>query len=59
MREYIITDKERQVLHDYIEHGAKGNHFYVIIHRLGKSYETLKNDINLIEQVLDKQSILW
>jgi hypothetical protein len=52
MREYILTEKERKVLIDHLEKGTKGNHFYVLVHRLRNYYDKLKCDFKLIEEVL-------
>ena len=54
MREYILTRKERLVLKDYLEKGIKGNHYYVLIHRLRNSYKNLRKDMILIEKKKDK-----
>jgi len=55
MREYILTEKERKVLKNYIESQLKDNHFYVLIHRLRKCYEGLRKDMDMIDQVLNQK----
>jgi len=52
MKEYILTEKERKVLNDYLEKGVKGNHYYVLVHRLKKNYNVLRADMELIERML-------
>jgi hypothetical protein len=55
MREYILTEKEREVLKDYLENGVKGNHYYVLLHRLKKNYESLKRDFDLIDRSMKEE----
>lgn len=57
MREYILTDKEREILENYLKMGTRGNHFYVLVHRLRNHYVHLRDDISLIERVLGVQGI--
>ena len=52
MREYILTEKEREVLKDYLEKGVKGNHYYVLLHRLRMTIRRLEDDLRLIKSVL-------
>jgi len=58
MREYILTEKERIVLKCYSEKGIKSNHFYVLVHRLRKNYNSLKTDMHLVEMVLRQEGII-
>lgn len=56
MREYILTEKERKVVKDFIDKQTRNNHFNVLLHRFRKCYNDLKKDMELIEEVLSRSN---
>jgi len=54
MREYILTQKERETLEMYIEKGVKLNGFSVLISRLKRANNRLDKDMKLIKTALEK-----
>jgi len=53
MREYILTDQEKQIIKRYIESGEKLEGFRMLVSRC-KSIETVDKDLELIKQFLAK-----
>lgn len=53
MREYILTDKERQIIKRFIETGEKLEGFKIILHR-ARNMQTVTNDLELIKVLLSK-----
>jgi len=51
MREYILTEKEREVIRKYLNDKIPNNYFHVLHHRAKKSLATLKSDIELLEKL--------
>ena len=54
MRQYILTDVEREIAKTYLNSGVKLQDFRILIYRIKKNHEALKNDLNIIEDVLQK-----
>jgi len=54
MREYILTEREREILKTFIETGLKLNGFSVLIIRLKRANKRLMDDIELIRAALEK-----
>jgi len=52
MREYILTEKETELLEAYVEHGIKLDGFAVLVSRCRKAKGQLDRDIKLIESAL-------
>jgi len=55
LRNYIFTRIERQLIDDYFQ-GNKKRDFYVLLTRIRSSYSKLKEDVELMEKILDKES---
>jgi len=55
MREYILTDLERQMIEDYLTRGYKTKDFTVLSYRIRKSVKRLQEDMKLILAVLNKE----
>ena len=55
MREYIFTDVERDILNTYFNKGIKVKDFYVLLSRIRASYSQIKEDLILLEKVLEKE----
>ena len=54
MRNYILTEKEREILKVFLENGLKLDGFSVLILRLKKAEKSLKEDLELIDATLKK-----
>jgi hypothetical protein len=54
MRNYILTPKERKTLKTFIESGTQLNGYSVLILRLRRAQNTLKQDLALITEALKK-----
>lgn len=54
MRQYIFTDIERKILETYLDSNIKIEDFRILIHRIKKNHELLKNDLKLVDAVLKK-----
>lgn len=52
MREYILTDKEREVLKAYLENGKKLYGIHQLKNRAKQHYARLKEDMSLIEKIV-------
>jgi hypothetical protein len=53
MREYLLTEKEKQVITEYLETGKKLEGFRVILHR-AKNMQVINSDLELIKKFLSK-----
>lgn len=53
MREYILTEKERQIIKRYIETGEKLEGFKIILHR-ARNMQIVNSDLELIKTLLSK-----
>jgi len=56
MKNYILTEHERKMLHEFLESGVKETGFKVILYRIRRNYEVLKEDLRLISETLEKNS---
>jgi len=56
MKNYILTEHERNILRKFLEKGAKEPGFKVALYRIRRNYETLKEDMRLISETLEKNS---
>lgn len=54
MREYILTQREREILTTFIETGVKLNGFSVLAIRLKRANKKLLEDMELIRAFLKK-----
>ena len=54
MREYILTEREREILKTFIETGLKLNGFSVLTNRLKRANKRLMEDMELIRSTLEK-----
>lgn len=54
MRGYILTEHEREILETYLEKAIKLDGFRVLVFRIRKSHERLRDDIKLVEAVLSR-----
>ena len=52
MREYIFTPHEREILKSYLATGEKFKGFRLLKHRIKKNAEILKQDMLLIDSIL-------
>jgi hypothetical protein len=53
MREYILTDQEKQIIKKYLESNEKLEGYRMLLSRC-RSIENVKEDLQLIEQFLKK-----
>lgn len=54
MRSYILTEKERGLLKEYLNLGETSDAFWVLLHRMNRAINTLNSDITLIHSALEK-----
>lgn len=54
MHKELLSDKERQMLKQYLETGEKDKHFRILKMRIKKSYPAITEDYQLITQVISK-----
>jgi len=54
MRGYIFTDTERETIEQYLEKGIRLSGFYVILHLIKKNHASLKKDMDLLDEILEK-----
>lgn len=54
MREYILTERERNILKAFLESGLKLEGFTLLRIRMGEAYGRLKDDLSLVEKALEK-----
>jgi len=57
VREYVLTQRERKILEDFIESGIKLNGFSVLVIRLKRANKRLMTDMKLIRTTLEKLEI--
>jgi hypothetical protein len=50
MQRYLLSQRERRLLDEYLLTGQKGAGFRLIKHRITKHYEDIAHDFRLIEQ---------
>lgn len=53
MREYVLTDQEKQIIKRYLETGEKLEGFRMLLSRCG-NIDTVNSDLELIKQFLAK-----
>jgi hypothetical protein len=53
MRQYLLTEQERQIIKKYIDTAEKLEGFKVLLHRC-RHIETVQEDLNMIKQLLEK-----
>jgi hypothetical protein len=53
MREYILTDNERTIIHKYIETSERLEGFAVLVNRCQRM-QVINDDLELIKQFLSK-----
>jgi hypothetical protein len=56
LRGYIFTEIERKLIDIYLERGRKEQDFYVLLNRINSSYSRLREDMKLLEKILEKES---
>ena len=56
MRSYIFTEVERKLIDTYLKSGTKVQDFYVLLNRINSSFSRLREDMKLLEQILEKES---
>jgi len=49
LREYILTEKEREALRLWFEEGKKANAFYLLLERARKNVPRLRDDLQQLE----------
>jgi len=54
MREYILTEREKEILRVFVETGIKLNGFSVLYNRLKRANKRLTEDFELIKAALEK-----
>ncbi len=54
MRTVIFTEKEREMAKHYLETGKKGESFRVLIHRCRRHHPKLKEDLDLMNRLLER-----
>jgi len=54
MRRHIFTNREKQILENYINNGSKTKGYRVLKHRVNKNLDSLKEEIYLAESILTK-----
>ena len=53
MREYLLTEREKQIIRKYIETGEKLEGFRTLLTRC-RHIDTVQEDLNLIKQLFEK-----
>lgn len=53
MREYLLTEQEKNIIKKYLETGEKLEGFRMLLSRC-KNMQTVSNDLELIKQFLTK-----
>lgn len=54
MHKDLLSDKERQMLRQYLETGEKDKHFRILKMRIKHSYPNITKDYELLSQVMTK-----
>jgi len=53
VREYLLTEREKQIIRKYIETGEKLEGFRTLLTRC-RHIDTVQEDLNLIKQLFEK-----
>ena len=53
MRNYILTEREKEIIQTYLEKGLKLEGFNMLVHRC-KQLKDIHQDLELIEKFLEK-----
>ncbi len=56
MRTSLFTDNERKMAKHYIETGKKGANLRVLIHRCRRNHPQIKEDLDLLNQLLQRST---
>jgi len=56
VRGYILTEREREMVKHYFQTGQKLASFYVLVHELKKTRPQIREDLELIDKLLQKES---
>jgi hypothetical protein len=54
MHKGILSDKEREMLRQFLENGGKGVGFRMLKLRIKRNYDCLSSDLELITRAKDK-----
>lgn len=54
MREYVLTDLERNIAEEFLKTGKKLDGFSVLRHRIERNLETLDRDLGLVKKFYEK-----
>lgn len=54
MREYVLTDKEREIIEIYLKEGYNLNGFNVLKLRMKRALPQLEEDLEVIKKFLEK-----
>ena len=54
MREYILTEKEREIIGSFLKKGVKLDGFRMLLLRAKRNYRRLKADLELIEKMMEE-----
>jgi len=52
MREYILTEKEREAIRKFLEDHVPNDYIHLLRHRAKLHLESLRKDIELLEAIL-------
>jgi hypothetical protein len=52
MREYILTDKEREAIQRYLQNGVPNDFIHLIKHRAKANLEILQKDLELLNSLV-------
>lgn len=52
---YVFTEIERRLIENYLNTGIKVQDFYVLLNRIKATYPRLREDMSLIENMLEKE----
>ena len=53
MRNYVLTQHEREMAREFLETGKKLNGFRVLILRMRENVEAVESDLDLIKKVIE------
>lgn len=53
MREYILTEKEKEIINRFIDTGEKLNNFDTLLHRI-RNMNGINADLTLIKKFVEK-----
>jgi len=54
MRNYIFTQREREIVEAYLKRGLKLDGFQVLAGRVRKNAKKLMNDMELLKKIIEK-----